>query len=556
MTRHQDELVFVPLGGLGEIGMNAALYGFGPPRRRKWILVDCGLAFAGPDLPGVDLVMPDLSFIENMRQDLLAMIVTHAHEDHVGAIAQWWPRLRCPVYATQFAADLLETRRLGEEGAPDVDIRIYAPGDTLLLGPFAIEPVRMAHSIPESVALAIRTDIGLVVHSGDWKIDPTPVAGWATDEARLRAIGDEGVLALISDSTNILRPGESPSETEVGEEIGKIIEGAPGRVVVTTFASNVARMRSVALAAARAGRTIVVVGRAMERVSQVARQNGYLDGAPDFLPADSFANLPREKIVLLATGSQGEPRGAMARIAEEEHPSVKLAKGDTVIFSARPIPGNEREIGGIVNKLVRQGLRVLTDRDALVHVSGHPRRDEVRRLYEWLRPKIAIPAHGEALHLYKHADFAREMGVEKAIVAMNGEVVALAPGVPAIVDEAPHGRMLLDGNILVPAGDEAVRARRKLAFAGVISVGVALTAKGELAGDPDVVIAGIPTRARDGRAMDEIVDKAVFETLDSLPRSRRRDPDDVAVALERAVRNTVRGVWGKRPQVHVLVMPV
>ena len=556
MTRHQDELVFVPLGGLGEIGMNAALYGFGPPRRRKWILVDCGLAFAGPDLPGVDLIMPDLAFIEGMRQDLLALIITHAHEDHVGAIAQLWPRLRCPVYATQFAADLLETRRLGEEGAPDVDIRVYAPGDPLLLGPFAIEPVRMAHSIPESVALAIRTDAGLVLHSGDWKIDPTPIAGWATDEARLRAIGDEGVLALISDSTNILRPGESPSETDVGSELGKIIADAPGRVVVTTFASNVARMRSVALAAAQAGRTCVVVGRAMERVSQVARQNGYLDGVPDFLPAESFANLPREKLVLLATGSQGEPRGAMARIAEEEHPNVKLTKGDTVIFSARPIPGNEREIGGIINKLVRQGLRVLTDRDALVHVSGHPRRDEVRRLYEWLRPKIAIPAHGEALHLYTHADFAREMGVEKAIVAMNGEAVVLGPGVPAIVDEVPHGRMLLDGNVLVRSDDEAVRQRRKLAFSGVISIGVALTSKGEFAGDPDVLIAGIPARARDGRAMDEIVDKAVFETLDNLPRARRRDPDDVAVALERSVRNTVRGVWGKRPQVHVLVMPV
>jgi len=332
-TESADELIFLPLGGLGEIGMNAALYGFGPPRRRKWILVDCGLSFAGPDTPGVDLIMPDLSFIEKLRHDLLAMIVTHAHEDHVGAIAELWSRLRCPVYATQFAADLLETRRLKEEGAPEVELRIFAPGDELRLGPFAIEPVRMAHSIPESVALAIRTSLGLVVHSGDWKIDPTPVAGWSTDEARLREIGDEGVLALISDSTNILRAGESPSETQVGAELGKIIAEARGRVVVTTFASNVARMRSVAEAAAAAGRVVVVVGRAMDRVTQVARQNGYLDGLPDFLPADAYANLPREKIVLLATGSQGEPRGAMARIAEEEHPGLKLAKGDTVFVT-------------------------------------------------------------------------------------------------------------------------------------------------------------------------------------------------------------------------------
>jgi ribonuclease J len=315
-------------------------------------------------------------------------------------------------------------------------------------------------------------------------------------------------------------------------------------------------MRSVAEAAMRNNRTLVVVGRAMDRVSQVARQNGYLDGLPDFLPANSFANLPREKIVLLATGSQGEPRGAMARIADEDHPNVRLAKGDKVIFSARPIPGNERSIGGIINSLTRQGVEVISDRHGLVHVSGHPRRDEVRRLYEWLRPQVAIPAHGEAVHLYEHAAFARSLGVPKAFVAVNGEMVALAPGVPAIVEEVPHGRLLLDGNVLVRPEDEAVRVRRQLAFAGIISVGIALTSKGELAGDPDVVIAGIPARARDGRAMDEIVDKAVFETLDTLPRSRRRDPDDVAVAVERAVRNTVRGVWGKRPTVHVVVMQV
>ncbi|MFZ9500845.1 MAG: ribonuclease J [Beijerinckiaceae bacterium] len=551
-----EELVFVPLGGLGEIGMNAALYGFGAPGRRKWILVDCGLSFAGADLPGVDLIMPDLTFIEKMKKDLLGLIITHAHEDHIGAVAQMWPRLRCPVYATQFAADLLETRRLSEEGAPKVDLRVFAPGEILRLGPFAIEPVRMAHSIPESVGLALRTPAGLVFHTGDWKLDATPVAGWATDEARLREIGDEGVLALICDSTNILRDGESPSESDVGEHLAKLIMEAPARVVVTTFASNVARLRSVGLAAKRAGRTVVIAGRAMERVVTVARQNGYLEGAPEFYSVDSFGNLPRDQIVLLATGSQGEPRAAMARIAEDDHPAVRLARGDRVIFSSRPIPGNERPINSIVNNLVRQGVEVFTDRHGLVHVSGHPRRAEVARMYEWLRPEYAIPAHGECVHLYEHAQFARDRGVRKALVALNGEAVVLAPGGPAIVDQVASGRLLLDGNVLVRPDDEALRMRQKLAFAGVISIGVALTSKGDLAGDPDVVLAGIPMRMNDGRATDELVDKALFAALDAMSRGRRRDPDEVSTAIERAVRNEVRAAWGKRPLVHVLVMQV
>ena len=557
MNTKPDELIFVPLGGLGEIGMNAACYGFGPAGARKWILVDCGLSFAGPDFPGIDLVLPDLGFIEKMKKDLLALIITHAHEDHIGAVAELWPRLRCPVYATQFAADLLEQRRLGEPNAPKVDMRIYAPGDELNLGPFSIEAVRMAHSIPESAALAIRTPLGLVLHTGDWKIDPDPVAGWKTDEVRLRELGDEGVLALICDSTNILRDGESPSEAQVGVELTKLIEAAPYRVVVTTFASNVGRMRTVGLAAAKCGRKVVLVGRAMEKVATVARQNGYLEGVPGFLSMDAFPNIPRDQVVVLATGSQGEPRAAMARVAEDEHPTVRLAAGDQVVFSSRPIPGNERGINAIQNSLAHMGVKVITDRDGLVHVSGHPRRAEVQRLYGWVRPKIAIPAHGEAMHLHAHADFARtQEGVEKALVAMNGDAVLLAPGPGAIVEQVNHGRWLVDGNVLIRPEDAALQARRKLSFAGVISVGIAITTKVELAGDPDVLIAGIPARMRDGRDLGELVDKVIFETLDNLPRARRRDADDVANAVERAVRNTMRGAWGKKPEVHVLVMQI
>ncbi len=551
-----DELVFAPLGGLGEIGMNAALYGFGPKRRRKWIMVDLGVAFAGPDLPGIDLVMPDLSFVEKVRKDLLGLVITHAHEDHVGAIADLWPRLRCPIYATPFSAGLLETRRLSEPNAPKVDMRLVSQGSRFDLGPFSIEYVAMSHSIPESSALAIRTPLGLVLHTGDWKRDATPLVGLPTDEARLRAIGDEGVLALVCDSTNIMRDGESPSEADVARGLRELIASARRRVVVTTFASNVARLRAVAEAAHACGRSVVIAGRAMDRCVQVARECGYLDGLPPFLSIEAYRELPRDRTVLLATGSQGEPRAAMMRIATNDHPEIRLDTGDLAIFSSRAIPGNERPINQIINGLIEQGVTVMTDRDGLVHASGHPRRGEVEKMYEWTRPRIAAPAHGEPMHLAAHAAFARSLGVPHVAGVKNGDVLLLAPGEPGIIDETPHGRIYKDGNILIGADDEGLRARRKLAFAGVVSVGLALTAQGEIAGEADVVIAGLPPRARDGKPMDDIIDEAIFGAFDSLPRAKRRDPDAVSIAIERGVRNTLREVWGKRPVVHVLIMPV
>ncbi len=554
--KHPDELVFAPLGGLGEIGMNAALYGFGPKKARKWILVDLGVAFAGPDLPGVDLIMPDLAFVETIRKDLLALVITHAHEDHVGAIASLWPKLRCPVYASPFTAGLLEARRLGEPGAPKVDLRIVLQGARFDLGPFSIEYVPMSHSIPESSALAIRTPLGTVLHSGDWKLDPTPVVGLPTDEARLRAIGEEGVLALISDSTNILREGQSPSETQVAAALADIIGKAKRRVVVTTFASNVARLRSVAEAGQAAGRSIVIAGRAMERCVAVARECGYLDGLAPFLSQSTYGNLPADRMLLLATGSQGEPRAAMARIANDDHPEIKLNKGDLAIFSSRAIPGNEKSVNEVINGLIEQGVDVITDRDGLVHASGHPRRGEVAKLYSWLKPQVAIPAHGEAMHLQAHAEFAREQGVQHVQIVRNGELMLLAPGEPGVIDKVAHGRVYRDGDVLIASNDESLKARRGLAIAGIISVGIALNSKGEMAGEADVVMAGLPAKTRDGKSMDDVVDEAIFGAFDSLPRAKRRDPDSVSTAIERAVRNTVRNVWGKRPTVHVLVMPV
>ena len=551
-----EELLFVPLGGLGEIGMNMGLYGLGVGRAKKWLMVDCGVSFAGPEQAGIDIIVPDTTFIEQMRGDLVGIVITHAHEDHIGAVADLWSRLRAPVYATRFAAGLLETKKLNEPGAPRIEVHIVAQGATVDLDPFSVEFIPVAHSIPESCALAIRTSAGTIVHTGDWKIDDAPGIGSKTDEARLAAIGQEGVLALVCDSTNILRDGVSPSEAEVAATLTEIMRHAKGRILVTTFASNLARIRAVAEAATAANRQVVLVGRSMDRVASVGRECGYLDGLPPFLSADAFSHIPRDRCVVIATGSQGEPRAAIARISEDEHPAISLAPGDTVIFSSRTIPGNEREVNRIINNLVRLGIEVVTDRTALIHASGHPRRGEVAKMYDWIRPKIAIPAHGEELHLAEHYAFARERQVPHVIKARNGDVVLLAPGEPGIVGEAAHGRLFKDGNLLVRADDEALRARQSLAFGGVVTIALAVTSKGDMAGTPDVVTNGLPARTRDGSAMDALVDAAMFATFDNLPRQRRRDADTVSTAIERAVRSAVNQAWGKRPAVHVLVVEV
>src|SRR5262245_3719429 len=428
-----SELLFAPLGGVGEIGMNLALYGLGDGGKRTWMAVDLGVAFAGDDLPGVDLIMPDIAFLMEERRNLAGLVLTHAHEDHFGALLDLWPRLRCPVYATPFTAALFEAKRLGEAGAIDIPIKVVQLGSRFQVGPFDVELASMSHSIPESNALIIRTPLGTVLHTGDWKLDPTPIIGPPTDEAKLRRLGDEGCLALIGDSTNAVREGRSPSEADVAKTLRELIGSAKGRVAVTTFASNVARMRAVAEAAAAAGREVVVVGRAMDRVEQVARETGYLEDINDFRTVEAYGYLPPDKVVALCTGSQGEPRAALARIAEDQHPEVTLQKGDLVIFSSRTIPGNEKAVGRIVNGLVRQGIEVITDRTHLVHVSGHPRRAEMAELYGWVRPRIAVPVHGEALHLAEHAKLARAAGVPEVVLCGDGDLLQLAPGAAGVI---------------------------------------------------------------------------------------------------------------------------
>src|SRR5215813_10194540 len=548
------DLLFAPLGGVGEIGMNLALYGLGDGAKRTWMAVDLGVSFAGEELPGVDLIMPDIAFLMEERRNLAGLVLTHAHEDHFGAVLDLWPKLRCPVYATPFTAALFEAKRLGEPLAPDVPIKVLPLGSRFDVGPFNVELVSVSHSIPESNALIIRTPLGNVLHTGDWKLDPAPVVGAPTDVPKLQALGAEGCLAMIGDSTNAIRDGRSPSELDVSKTLRELIIGARQRVAVTTFASNVARIRAVADAARAADREVVVVGRAMERVIQVARETGYLDGVQDFRPQDAYGYLPADKVVALCTGSQGEPRAALSRIAQDEHPDVTLGKGDRVIFSSRTIPGNEKAVGRVINGLVSQGVEVITDRTHLVHVSGHPRRAELEDMYGWVRPKIVVPVHGEALHLAEHAAFARKIGVPETLTCSNGDVVRIAPGPATIVDELPQGRLYRDGHLIVDAEQRTVADRRRLGFVGVVSIALALDGKGALAGEPAVESIGIPELTADGRRFDDVVHEAAVETIESLPRARRRDPDSVADAVKRGVRAAVAAQWGKKPLciVHVL----
>ena len=549
----KDELVFVPLGGVGEIGMNFALYGFGPASRREWIIVDCGVTFATPETPGIDLVLPDTRFIEGERDRLHGMVITHAHEDHYGAILDLWPKLDVPVWMTPFTAGLLEAKRASEPGAPKVPVSIFHAGETFTVGPFRIEAVAVNHSIPEPVSLAITSPAGTVVHTGDWKIDPGPTIGPMIDGPRFRTIGDAGVLALVCDSTNAMREGESPSEKEVGESLAGLIRKAAGRVAITTFASNVGRIRAVAEAARDAGREVLVMGRSLKRVIDVASDLGYFDGLPGFIDEAEYALIPRERLVILCTGSQGESRAALAKLARDELKTISLAPGDTVIFSSRVIPGNEKAVIAIRNGLIDQGVRVIEDSDALVHVSGHPRRGELRRMYEWVRPRIAVPVHGEAAHLVAHGSLAAEAGVPQVAQVRDGDMLRLFPGPAEIIDQVPFGRVYKDGLLIGSEEEMGIRERRKLSFAGHVVVNVVLDERFDLAGDPDLVSVGIAKKDVAGRPLEESMLDAAIGAVESIPRQRRKDLDLVSESVRRAVRSEANEIWGKKPIVTVFV---
>eukprot|EP00439_Symbiodinium_sp_Y106_P089249 s1_g1785.t1 len=550
------ELVFVPLGGTGEIGMNLNLYGFGTEEDRKWIMVDLGVTFSDGRTPGVDVIMPDPTFIEENHQDLIAVILTHAHEDHIGAVAHLWPKLRCPVYATPFTAELVKGKLIEAGIEQEVPLNIVDLGARFDLGPFDIEFVTLTHSIPEPNALAIRTPLGTVMHTGDWKIDPGPVIGHTLDSKRLAEIGEEGVRAIVCDSTNVFTPGEAGSEADVATSLTDLIGGLEGRVVVTTFASNVARLESVIRAAEANGRHVVLAGRSMFRVIAAARDTGHLKNLPPFVEAEDAGYLPKDKVLFLCTGSQGEPRAALARIAADAHRDIVLEEGDTVIFSSRIIPGNDVAIFEMQNDLARAGVRVITEKDHFVHVSGHPCRDELTAMYQWIKPEVAIPVHGEARHLLEHAALAKELQVSETLVIQNGDMVRIAPGAAEIVDEVPSGRVVMDGDVLVPSWDAGIQERRRLGFGGAVFVSVALDEKGAVRGDPEIRLIGLPERDNYGVRFEERAYDALDGALDQLPQRKRKDEAQVGEYLRRAVRSAIRKEWGKKAAVEVIVTRV
>lgn len=516
-------------------------------------MVDCGVTFPGPETPSVDIIMADTRFIEERLDNLLGIVITHAHEDHYGALHVLWSRLKAPIWVTPFTEALLEVKRRSEDGGPALPLQVYNPGDSFEIGPFAVRSISVTHSIPEPVALAISTPAGTVVHTGDWKIDPAPSLGQPTDETAFRSIGDQGVLALVCDSTNALREGVSPSEQEVGTSIAELIEQAPGRVAITTFSSNVGRIRSIVEASRRAGRRVLVLGRSLKRVIDVSLDLGYLDSTDDFLQEEEFARIPRRELVLLCTGSQGESRAALAKIASGEMKNVQLVAEDTVIFSSRVIPGNEKAILDIKNRLIDRGVRIIEDGDALVHVSGHPRRNELRAMYEWTRPQMLVPVHGEAAHLMAQGELARDAGIPQIAQVRNGEMLRLAPRGPEIIERVHVGRIYKDGSLVGSFEALGLGDRRKLAIVGHVSVNIVLDERFDLAGDPDLVAFGLPRQDARGEDLEDLLLDAAVEAVESLPKVRRRDLDLVAESARRAVRSAARDAWGRKPVVTVFV---
>jgi ribonuclease J len=554
-----DSLYFLPLGGSDEIGMNLNLYGYGPEGKQKWIIVDCGVTFGDLTTPGVDLIMPDPRFIEERRDDLIGMVLTHAHEDHMGAVAHLWRRLRCPIWATPFTAWLVRDR-LREYGLLDeVELHEMALDCRFDLGPFNLQLVTLTHSIPEPNGIAIRTPAGMVLHTGDWKIDPAPMIGEATDIDALTAIGNEGVLAMVCDSTNVFSPGESGSEGDVREELIKVVgECKTGKVAIASFASNVARLQSSIEAAEANGRRVCLVGRSMHRMTAAAKAVGMLKHVKDFVSEEEASSFPASKILYLCTGSQGEPRAALSRIAAGNHRNVSLSRDDTVIFSSRVIPGNELGIFELQNQLAERGVHIITEKTRPIHVSGHPCRDELAQMYAWAKPSVAIPVHGERRHLLEHADFARELQVPHSVSVRNGDMVQIrSDGTASIVDEAPASRLHVDGNFIVDADAASMRERRKLAHAGQVTLSMAVSEKGEIVSGPEVRLQGVPED--DNMSLDDFADAMADEAERAFDRLSKRDRRDVERAEEevrRAVRREANRIWGKKPWVEIMMLEV
>ncbi len=542
------ELIFLPLGGSGEIGMNVNLYGC----NGKWIMVDLGMTFADPNLPGIELVLPDLSFIEDRQKDLLGIVLTHGHEDHIGAIPYLVGDFDVPLFATPFTAGLIRKKLIEEGIERDVELNVVPLEGEVNLGPFKCRYVPLAHSIPEGNALLIETPYGKIFHTGDWKLDEAPVLGVPSTAEELTALGDEGILALVGDSTNVFNPEASGSETGVREGLDKVIAGHKGRVLVTTFASNAARLHTLGEVAKDTGRKICVVGRSLDRILEVSKSVGYLTDFPPTVSHEEAMKVPRDKLLIVSTGAQGEARAALSRIAEGDHPHIKLERGDLVVYSSKQIPGNEISIGRVQNALAARGIEIITDRQAHVHVSGHPGVPELEAMYGWIRPQISIPVHGERRHMEEHARLARRFGVPEAVVPVNGSAIRLAPGKPQIISHEPVGRLVLDGDVILPADGATMLARRRMMHNGLIAVFVVLDGKGRLLAPPQVQSHGVPVE--DDR--DEFLDDCVSAASEAAAKTRGKTEDALAEAIRVAVRRTAREWTGKKPITEVTITRV
>ncbi len=547
-----DELVFAPLGGCREIGMNLNAYGFGPPDNRRWIIVDVGVTFGDDTTPGVDLIMPDPVYLESYTDDIEAIILTHAHEDHIGAIAWLWPKLRAPIYATPFTAYLVN-EKLRERGLDkEAPLHIMQLRERRQFGPFDVEMVTLTHSIPEPNGLAIRTPLGMILHTGDWKIDPDPLIGEDFDQAKIEELGREGILAMVCDSTNVFEEGEAGSEGMAREALRRAVAEQTGRVAITAFASNVARVQSACEAARANNRSVCLLGRSMIRVVGAAQSVGMLQGFT-FIDPNEAVSLPPQHVLYLCTGSQGETNAALARVARGDHPVVKLGSEDTVIFSSRVIPGNEKSIAAVQNMLAERNIKLVTDRQFDIHVSGHPCRDELRRMYLWAKPRIAVPVHGERRHIMEHARYAKSLQVPEAITPDNGDLIRLAPGPVEVVDQVPAGRLHVDGEVLTSDKAGGMWERKKMAYNGHISVSVVI-AKGKIEDGPAIVARGFSEP--DGRPADESlepIDEAAEDAMAALKRGDFGDDEKIEKALTRAVRRAAEVQFGKRPLVDITI---
>ena len=548
-----DQLLFLPLGGAGEIGMNLNLYGLGDPDDPTWLMIDLGVTFGDGSPPGIDLITPDPAFIVERRDKLAGLVLTHAHEDHLGAVPYLWDRLRCPIYATPFTMEILKRKLSETDFADEVELHEVPMNGAFKVGPFELDLITLTHSIPEPNGIAIRTPLGTVLHTGDWKFDPDPVIGEVSDEVARSRLGDDGVLAIVCDSTNVFSPGHSGSEADLARSLTEIIGECKGKVAVACFATNVARLHTVAKAAEACGRDVILAGRSLQRVTTAARNCGYLDDVAPMLDEEASGFIPDDKQVIICTGSQGEPRAALARIATDSHPRIAMGKGDTVIFSSRVIPGNEVGIGNMKNNLARLGVRIIEDTDAHIHVSGHPNREELVEMYQHVRPQISIPVHGERRHLEKHAALARECQVTHALVNENGGLVRLAPGTPEVVDHVPAGRLVYDGNRMIPMVGEAVRSRIQSLWNGTAVVTICIDKDGKPVGDMMFTTTGILEPDEEDTILDQVADD-VYDAVERLSKRSLKDDEEVSEAVRLAARRAFRRLLDKKPitDVHLI----